>query len=129
MQKQEEAWFLATYAPPEDNRLRLFRLLEEHNITVWTPEYQAVKQYPGRRVIRQRALFTGYFFIMLNLNRTPTDFIYQQPGFGGFVRQGNQLLPVLRTWSGSFSAAFRSALTRRPLLHDFRSSHENNVPD
>ncbi|MFK8833004.1 hypothetical protein SL617_28760 [Klebsiella michiganensis] len=40
MQKQEEAWFLATYAPPEDNRLRLFRLLEEHNITVWTPEYQ-----------------------------------------------------------------------------------------
>lgn len=94
MQKQEEAWFLATYAPPEDNRLRLFRLLEEHNITAWTPEYQSVQQYPGRRVIRQRALFTGYFFIMLNLNRTPTDFIYQQPGFGGFVRQGNQLLPV-----------------------------------
>lgn len=94
MPMQKEQWFLATYAPPEDNRLRLFRLLAGHNITAWTPEYEAEYHYPGRTVTRQCALFTGYFFIRLNLNHVPTDFLYQQTGFRGFVRQGNQLQPV-----------------------------------
>lgn len=89
-----ENWYLAKYAPPENNRSKLFSLLERHNITVWIPLYEYVKRGQRQETRITRALFTSYFFVKMNVSKTPTDFFYQHPAFGGFVRYGENITPL-----------------------------------
>ena len=91
MTAHNENWYLATYAPPENNRQRLFQFLAQQNITAWTPEYESVTADRRKTV---RALFTGYFFLRLSPEQTPLTLLYEHSGFSGFVRCGEQLQPV-----------------------------------
>lgn len=127
-----EQWYLAQYRPGRANLQKVQYLLENRNITSWTPQIFTTKTVgPENREKKVlEPLFPGYIFIEFDVDEHHPSKLSALPGMADFVKSCGSFNPVPfsvldelmsypighrdTTWNTELSRALR--LTRRQKL-------------